>query len=283
MLTYFIIFIRSCCRTAAAKGHHMKQNRWVRLPAAAVWIAATVWILAAGSAYGQGDILGVRQNRVETGESVQVEGKDVSTWASFDGNGEPVQVGVSVAYGIISSPPIEPGEGPAGAIAVVRFPEAARSSTVLDHFELHWEREGHPPATFQLPHFDLHAYRIPEAEVARIVPPDSAAPAENRIPAGYVYIAEEIVPQMGVHAVDPQDLGKAFDAVMILGYFGGEMIFVEPMITQELLAKKQDFSLNVPVPGELGRSAWYPTSFAARYDQAADAYHFVFEDFIEID
>ncbi len=218
--------------------------------------------------------------RLAFGDTVLVDGQPVTTWARLDADDSPVEVGVTVAHGILRQPPAMLGSGPAGAIAVVDFPREVQSSSILNHFEMHWEEHGHTPPPFMLPHFDLHFYAIPSRQVAGIGAADTAAPAPSRLPAGYVYGGPEaFVPQMGGHALSTADLGGPFTAVLIMGYYQGDMIFVEPMVTRQLFEEKRDFAFAIPMPAEVGARTWYPGRFDARYDFQTDTYELKFSGF----
>ncbi|MEZ0327846.1 MAG: hypothetical protein ACAH95_18270 [Fimbriimonas sp.] len=222
-------------------------------------------------------------NRLVGGTTL-VEGKAVSTWADVDFLGNVSRVGVTMDADLVANPPTEPGTGPLGAVAVLPFPEAIRNVTVFNHFELHWNMAGHEPNhIYGVPHFDLHSYFIPEGEVRAIAPPDSVAPNANRVPEGYTYPGVgAAVPMMGVHASPNSDFapGFEFEKTMILGYWGGNMIFLEPMITQAFLQAKQGYSIQMPVPEVLGRNANYPTRFSATFDAARNVWDFVYSDFV---
>ncbi len=241
-----------------------------------------ILLAAAGGLFAQSQTLGVAkaEPRLVPGATAQVAGQPVTAWARLDADGSPVQVGVTVANGILANPPAEPGTGPAGALAVVEFPKEVQAASFLNHFEIHWEKNGHTPPPFLVPHFDLHFYAIPSSQVAAIGNADPAPPAASQLPAGYVYGGPDaFVPQMGGHALNPADLGKPFTAVMIMGFYGGKMIFVEPMATQALLEQKKDFSLTVPAARGTGGDRVYPTRFAAHYDPAGDSWQFVLSGF----
>jgi hypothetical protein len=221
------------------------------------------------------------QERIERGSTVQAYGESVTTWAKLGAGGRPIQAGVLVDFGLIENPPAEPGPGPAGAIAVAEFPKAVQSASFLNHFQLHWEREGHPPDPFRVPHFALHFYRVTIREVARISSPVTAIPDDTRVPAGYEYMGTEgFAPQMGVHAVDPADLEKPFTTALVLGYYGGKLTFLEPMVTREYLLQKKDFALTIPMPEALDGGTLYPTRLVAHYDRITDTYQFIFGDFV---
>ena len=59
--------------------------------------------------------------------------------------------------------------------------------------------------------------------------------------------------------------------------------FLEPMITQEFLLLRENFTMPVPMPAVLGRATSHPTQFVIHYDKDADAYHLVFKGFEPIE
>lgn len=175
--------------------------------------------------------------------------------------------------------------GPLGAFVSLPFPEAVQRETFLNHLELHWNPSGHEPERYGVPHFDFHFYGVPESEVRGVVPPETQAPAPERVPDTYAYPGvEAIVPQMGVHAIDRSEFAPGaapFGATMILGYWHGQMTFVEPMITQELLLRKEPIALTIPKPTVLGRTTRYPTQFTAVYDATRETYVCTLSEFVD--
>jgi hypothetical protein len=227
-----------------------------------------------------------RAAHIVRGQSTQVCGAPVSTWAEVGPNHRVLAVGVTVPLCIAQNPPAKPGKGPVGAVAVLRFPKVVQETTFFNHFEMQWNPHGHPPACcFGLPHFDFHFYGIPVAREWKFGPRDPRAPASDRMPAGYVYPgADQCVPNMGVHAVRPRDVtpGHPFIISMVAGFYGGNMNFIEPMVTRYYLLGKKSFSLDVPMPAVLGRQTLYPTRFRGTYDSRRRAYRLVFSGFREM-
>lgn len=221
--------------------------------------------------------------RVVEGASRVVNGARIQTWARLRIDNSVEQVGLTVPRSVLVNPPSEPGDGPAGAFASLQFPAEVRTTTFLEHAEIAFAPEGHPPARYQAPHFDLHFYNQTEAEVLAVAPPETVAPTADRIPQGYVYPGiDQAVPQMGVHAINGAEFAPnapPFAETFILGYWRGEMTFLEPMITQQFFVDKRSYSLNVPKPETLGQVTRYPGRYAATYIPATDSYEFVFSDF----
>jgi hypothetical protein len=181
---------------------------------------------------------------------------------------------------------------PPAVTAAVPLPAGA-GSTGVTHLTMYWEPMGHGPETLLTPHFDFHFYLVPESRRLAIDCADSSKP--STLPAGYGMRDEQLppplvalagvdvligscVPQMGMHSLNlvEAETTELFDGTMIVGYYQGTPIFVEPMISQAFLARRQSFALTVPaVPGAAGA----PTTFQAVYDPASDAYRFEFGGF----
>ena len=70
-----------------------------------------------------------------------------------------------------------------------------------------------------------------------------------------------------------------FTGTMVAGYYAGRSIFLEPMLTRDLLLQEQTFSLDVPMVENVAAGVVMPTHFEAQWDAAASAYRFVFTGF----
>jgi len=232
-----------------------------------------------------------------TGETASIAGGLASTWARVNGQGKVTWVGVTVPLSMAENQPA-PGSGPAGAVAVLKFPPVVQQTTYFDHVEIHSNLHGHAANPgfadihrYEAPHFDFHFYAVSEATVRTIpfVPPPLPPVASDRVPAGYAQ-PDFSVPQMGRHSL-PLSEFTATDPwmlTMVAGFLPdvsyavlGEprMHFLEPMITRAFLLERKNFTLPVPMPLVLGEATGYPTEFVGHYDKDLDAYHLVFKGF----
>ena len=214
----------------------------------------------------------------------------MSTWAKIDSAGGVLEAGAIIPLSIIRSMP-NAGDGPAGAIATLKYPAAVVAKTFFNTLVVQSNMMGHPGAYYSTPHFDFHFYQVPEATIRSWTAlggdPLSQSPTVS-LPAGYV-MEPNFVPEMGTHAITQEDMAsmdatRVFIKTMIQGYFAGKPIFVEPMVTQELMLSKESFTLPVPRPDRFGLAAptLYPTKFQADYDAAKDAYIFTYSNFISV-
>jgi hypothetical protein len=233
-------------------------------------------------------------DKIIIGEIAEIAGGTAATWARVNGGGKVIWVGLTIPLSMVENMPPR-GSGPAGAVAVLNFPPLVQETTYFNHAEIHSNRQGHPaggadPHRYEAPHFDFHFYNSPVADVWTI--PGglffSRVPAE-RLPAGYAQPEPFSIPQMGRHAQSLKELGASDDDHWLYTTLAGflpdasYMHFLEPMITQELLLTRQNFSLPVPTPAVLGRATNYPTECEVHYDKDADAYHIVFKGFEPIE
>lgn len=238
----------------------------------AVMAAVVVAAGAAGASGGRG--------RVVQGDSRIIGGARVSTWAVLDQSSAIQEVGVTIPLSVLERPPSEPGDGPAGALATLRFPNWHDETGFFDHFELHWNPGGHEPLCFKKAHFDFHFYMVPETVVRAIDRFEPETPSPDALPQGYIYAGEPAFhPQMGNHLFRPEVLQQPFTSVMIAGWNAGALHFLEPMVTQEHLLARRDFEVEVPPRPKSFTGTLYPSYARAKYDRQADAYHIVFGGF----
>ena len=80
------------------------------------------------------------------------------------------------------------------------------------------------------------------------------------------------VPHMGMHSLLTSELEskETFRGSMVVGYYHGKPVFVEPMVTRAMLMEKRSFDL--PIPDIPGLSGAHPTKFHAEYDKQREAY-----------
>ena len=228
------------------------------------------------------------------GECADAYGADVCTWAMMQGDAV-VEVGATIPLASIEGAPDDaPFTWPPTLGAAVDLPDVAIEPNGLSHLTMYWEAMGHPPATFAVPHFDFHFYLIPPED--RLAIDCSQLSKPSNLPDGYSMPDEQLppelveitgvetliglcVPEMGMHSLVTVEMEspEPFDGTMVVGYYEGAPIFIEPMISRSLLLERRSFDLTVPaVPGLQGGQ---PTMFRAEYDAGQDAYRFTFSEF----
>ena len=245
---------------------------------------AAVLLVAAASMAAIG-----ADSRETTSTCATVIGSEVCTWVVMEG-GDPVELGATVPMALVESVPLDAEMvWPPRELATIPLPEEARRTLGLDHLGINWEAHGHPPATFVTPHFDFHFYNVDAAAVAAIDCADASKPAA--LPDGYALPDIEVpemgtfvglcVPKMGMHAMPSDEVHQTnpFGASMMVGYYRAQPIFLEPMVSRDLLLARKDFSLAVPPVSGLPEGVRYPTGFRAEHDEGSDEYRLVFTGF----
>lgn len=227
------------------------------------------------------------------GACAEVFTGEVCTWALMKGP-DLVEAGATIPLATIEGAPAEASmTWPPKPVASIDLPDGVKKLTPLRQLIINWEPGGHPPAAFLTPHFDFHFYAITPAEIAAIdckderkppaLPrayglPDIPLPEHMAHMMGVPSLIGLCVPNMGMHAIPEVEIARAgaFEGTMVVGYYGGRPIFVEPMIAKATLLKKASFDLPIPaVPG----AARFPATFQARWDAARREYRFTLSGF----
>jgi hypothetical protein len=228
------------------------------------------------------------------GECAAAYQAQLCTWARMQGT-KAVAVGLTVpTASITNAPDDQPMVWPPVITTTLRMPEVAHQPAGLTELTVFWEAHGHPPGPYLTPHFDFHFYTIPRAERDSIDCTDESKP--SAMPAGYslpdvtlppplaemardTILTGLCVRQMGMHSLLTAELEstKPFRGTMVIGYYRGKPIFIEPMLTRSLLLEKRSFDL--PIPSIPGMTGAYPRAFRAEYDARRQLYQFVFSDF----
>ena len=227
----------------------------------------------------------VPQEQVVQGECRPVYGADVCAWDRMAGN-ELIAFGITVPMRVVDSAPADaPMVWPPVAAAAIPLSPTAKAAG-FDNVTLYWEAHGHPPAPYMVPHFDFHFNTVTSADLGAIDCTDVTKPAQ--LPETYELTDIDIpglgtlvgicVPQMGMHALPGAEVRATmpFEKTMIVGYYGGRPIFVEPMITRGALLGRASFPLAIPQVPNGQPNVRYPAQFLAEYDSTAQAYRFVF-------
>lgn len=231
---------------------------------------------AASSAIAAADV------NTYVGKAVKVGDGTGQVVVEADATGNPTSIAVSLTPDAVTGQPTElnkqsPEGGWSYALPMpTDGPETGYSEVMID-----WNPHGHPPQdVYTVPHFDFHFYALSPDKVEQIKftgPDDPAIKVSDAglIPPDYQVIPDTAVPMMGVHAIDmtaPELHGKPFTATFIYGYDNGQLIFLEPMVTQAYLQTKPDETMPVKTPQHYSSPGYYPTSYSVRYDAGQDRY-----------
>ncbi len=255
-----------------------------KVPTAFVGVTLALCSLLAGCG-GSDDDSQDLVTRTVKGENRTFGSGVMETWVGYNSDNFPLEAGATIPMSVVDSIPAG-GDGPTGAIAVLKFPDDMRTRSFFKSLVVHSNPMGHPGAYYLTPHFDFHFYNADADRIRTFMPPDAASQAASVVlPAGYV-MEPGAVPEMGTHAITHEDhelleSTQKFEKTMIQGYYDGRVEFVEPMLTQKLLQAKKSFTLPVPKPTDFKLSAatLYPTKFRAEFDAPSNSWKLIFSDF----
>ncbi len=221
----------------------------------------------------------------------------IYTWIKMDNDGKPEAVGVTFTEQSLSNLPklTDPGGMKILGDFItfeynLDFPKEI-SSTPFNHVGLNWNPGGHiPPQFYGVPHFDFHFYMIPMSDRHMITAQGedtnvcykSCSP--EFLPKDYVCAPVSAEPMMGSHWVDlssPEFNGQKFTRTFIYGFYNGNMIFWEPMITKAYLETKPNVSEKLKLPDKYSKSGlYYPTSYSVKYDEENKEYTVSLDGFV---
>ena len=196
----------------------------------------------------------------------------VRAWVSQNNNGDPVAVGVNLSEKALENLPAVPAQ------YVLILPKN-KGKNLYTHVLLDWNPQGHEPAhVYDVPHFDVHFYIIPNEDRLEIGPNDADefanAPASKYVPEYYLQLPGG-VPQMGAHWADllsPELNGGSFTKTFILGSYDGNFIFWEPMITRAYLLSHPDVIVSIRQPSAFQRDGYYAKDYKISYSDSPKEY-----------
>jgi hypothetical protein len=181
---------------------------------------------------------------------------------------------------------------------VIPLPDAVarRGDIPFKWVLLNWNPAGHiPPGVYDVPHFDVHFYMEPIANVFAIesgpcgpefIRCDQFEVARRPPPANYMHPdfkdVEAAVPAMGNHLIDltgPEFNKQPFTRTWIYGVYDGKVTFYEEMVTRAFLLGKPSTCFPIKSPPAVERSGFYPTLSCLRQDARTGGYTVSMEGF----
>ena len=193
-----------------------------------------------------------------------------------DGND---QVGVAISNSLVTAL----GDYHEMKSFIVPLPRAS-SIRPFNHVVVDWNPHGHIPShIYDVPHFDIHFYFIPESLRQTITCQDADAavcmkqPAPEMIPPFYQPTPAGDM-KMGWHWFDPRSPefnGHPFTVTLIYGFYNGVMSFIEPMVTRDFLLSKASYSAPTYPSQYYANSRIFPHSYSVSYNQSEKMHYIV--------
>ncbi len=182
---------------------------------------------------------------------------------------------------------------------VIPLPDsvARRADIPFKWVLLNWNPQGHvPPGVYDIPHFDVHFYMAPIADVLALqtgpcgpafMRCDQYERARKPLPPNYTHPdfkdVEAAVPAMGSHLVDltsPEFHGEVFTRTWIYGAYDGGVTFYEEMVTRDFMLSKARECFPIKSAEAVTRRGFYPTQSCIRHDEASGEYTVSMEGFV---
>ena len=200
----------------------------------------------------------------------------VRTYVVRDARGAPTSVGVELSESALRGLPTT------RTMLHIPFPKGA-DDTQYTFVMFDWNPAGHvPDHVYTVPHFDFHFYMAKQDDVMAIAGGPDPVVAESRfVPKNYISPGNESFPAMGVHWVDATSgefNGKTFDQTFIWGFSGGQLQFIEPMITKAFLESTASFTTELEQPESVQRGGLYPKRYSIHHDTTAKVYRVTLDE-----
>jgi hypothetical protein len=262
-------------------------------PGAQAVIAALTAISLAVSA--------ARSSREHTllGTAQEIGAGTVQSFVKVASNGAPVAIGVTLSQGALERLPGMPNttsrcfdmdgngrynghECMGDEERILDVPTGA-SSLPFSWVMLNWNPAGHHGTPYAQGHFDFHFYMTDRNLVESIRPGrcgemvdcgdfkrGSERVPPQYLPAGYIDIGA-VAPRMGNHLLDSRSPelkdSLPFTSTFIYGAYQGDIIFLEPMITLDVLRSPENRCLAIRQPQAFRRAGYYPTQYCVRQEE----------------
>jgi hypothetical protein len=208
------------------------------------------------------------------GPSQDLGGGSAYAFTTIDASGKPIAIGLRMSETALTGLQAEPPHDATGWETILPLPKEAAAAG-YDHIGIDWNPRGHiPDGIYNTPHFDFHFYMISQAEKNRITAKGEdlarahMLPAPEYMPEGYILPEGTEVPRMGAHAIDtssPEFNKQPFTKTFIYGFYDGQMVFVEPMMTKAFLETEPNTSDRIKLPSAYAKNGYYPTVYSVRY------------------
>lgn len=216
------------------------------------------------------------------GEKVNVGNGYAQTFIKIK-NTRPTELGIAVSEGGLTNLPMHE------MVEYILPLPTEVSIPPYKHITFDWNPHGHEPdGVYDRPHFDMHFYFITKDEQQAItcMGDDAAICMQN--PAAEFLVSDYAptpagVPKMGWHWVDllsPEFNGGIFTRTFIYGYYAGNPIFLEPMVTLEYLQSKEESCLPVRQPATFpDENGYYPQKYKVYFNKKTKLHMIVLKDF----
>ncbi len=201
------------------------------------------------------------------GPVVQMGKGHLRSWINISRKDDkPLAIGIEFTEKSMDDLPGDPANHHANMFNLTLH-QKAKAITAFDHITINWEPAGHEPnGIYNIPHFDMHFYKISMETQMAITGVPGPVPAAGYLPSAYV-IRGATVPQMGTHWLNPASpelppTFQPFTHTFIFGSNNGHVHFYEPMITRGFILSGNSVSKAFPIPTNFSPvNKYYPSVY----------------------
>lgn len=221
----------------------------------------------------------------------------VESWADFDEAGKPTRIGITISESFVEqesatlSEKLEPSQQHMNAGPYFDLELPKHRDVPYRHAYFSFHPMGHvPPGIYDMPHFDFHFYLVP-SNVRKAMTPEAVGRAMEPVKKGYLPASYRAAakynnfywPYMGTHFLsdhtgeikitesgDIEPGTERFDQTLVYGTFGGDVVFLEPMISSWYLesikaSDEGQRTFEVELPVRFKDPGYYPTKYRIAY------------------
>lgn len=257
MSKYFVIAATMLCLIACQKEKNSQKelpaNQTIRVPAE----------IAQSN-------LGSDKYNTFYGPAVRIKEGFARSWINITHDNKPLALGIEMTQGTLHSEGTDGGHVH-GNENILPLHQKAKELTPFDHINFNWSQNGHPPpGIYNVPHLDLHFYKMP-LEERLLIPsyPEATAAFDLNPPAGFLpggYIKSPGgEAKMGAHWMDvtsPEFQNQPFTHTLVYGSYNGKVTFYEPMVTISTLQSGATLQKEIRQPQHFDPvNTYYPTRY----------------------
>ena len=171
------------------------------------------------------------------------------------------------------------------------FPQEVLDLTAFDHMGFNWNPHGHGPmGIYDSGHFDVHFYTISPEErhaITGFEPNISASPPPGFLPSEFFGPPGAVEPRMGQHWLDPSSPelqppphNHPFNQTWIYGTANSDVIFWEPMITEDFFRSNPNNTYSISQPTYYAQTGYYPTTYSITTNETDNTYSVSLNNFV---
>lgn len=193
-----------------------------------------------------------------TSDDIEFGNGYVNLWVEKDTEDSPFRLLALADDIILINPPEEETS------VTLPWPDDVDPIAPYRHFRFYYLPDGHGPPGLDIPQFKLRAYLIDEQKREDLKDADEqtriVTPNDQLLPEGFELLNRGDLPPVGSQWVNPNlnDLEGNFQYAYAWGFNDGELIYLETMLSLEVLTQRPDAVLEVAQPNAVQREGYYP-------------------------